>query len=154
MDQLDGFIAAIRRYAATVPDARELLHAVGHDYLSFVDRMRGFYLTWIMCPELIEPYRETLPEFISIGHKLIADALAERTGMSREDALQRVHVMFAAVFAYVMYYSRLNFPGMRKEQRNERLDRLVDTVTDVHPPEHQAPLALPTSRLSRHPRVR
>ena len=143
MDQLDVFIAAIRGYAATVLDAKSLLYAVGRDYLSFVDRMRGFYLTWIMCPELIEPYRETLPEFISIGHKLIADAVSQRIGIAPDDALQRVRIMFAAIFAYVMYYSRLEFPGTRKEQRHERLQRLVDTIAEESPIDYVPPIALP-----------
>lgn len=116
MDHLDEFVTVIREHALTTPDAKRLLYTVGSHYLSFVDRMRGFYLTWIMCPELIEPYRETLPEFISVGHKLIADAVAQRTGIPPDVALQRVRIMFAAIFAYVMYYSRLDFPGTRKEQ--------------------------------------
>lgn len=129
MDELDDFIATIRRTAATDADAKSLLRAIGLHYINFVDRMRGFYLTWIMCPELIEPYRETLPEFISIGHKLIADALAERTGMAPDRALTRVRIMFAAIFAFVMYYTRLEFPGIRREERSERLARLVDSAT-------------------------
>ena len=133
MDELDDFIRAIRAHTITAQDAKSLLFAVGRDYLAFVDRMRGFYLTWIMCPELIEPYRGTLPEFISIGHRVIADAVAQRLGIAPDDALQRVRIMFAAIFSYVMYYSRLDFPGSRKEQRVERLRRLVDTVTEEQP---------------------
>ncbi|HTV93551.1 MAG TPA: TetR/AcrR family transcriptional regulator [Verrucomicrobiae bacterium] len=144
MDELDEFIVTIRRNAATEADAKTLMREVGLDYINFVDRMRGFYLTWIMCPELIEPYRETLPEFITIGHKLLAEALADRTGLDPERALMRVRIMFAAIFAFVMYYTRLNFPGTRREGRNERLRRLVDAATaDPDSLEATENLALP-----------
>ncbi len=75
------------------------------------------------------PYRETLPEFITIGHQLIADALAKRTGLAPDRALMRVTIRFAAIFAFVMYYARLDFPGTPGEGGAERVARLVDSAT-------------------------
>jgi hypothetical protein len=81
-----------------------------------------------MCPELIEPYRDSLPHFITAGHNAIAQALTERAGLPPEIATLRVRILFGAVFASVMYYDRLGFPGTREEAVAERVDRIVNSV--------------------------
>ncbi|MGD0967157.1 MAG: TetR/AcrR family transcriptional regulator [Candidatus Aquilonibacter sp.] len=128
MDELDAFVHLLRADAVSVGDPRMLLHDVGLAYAAFLNKMRGFYLTWLMCPELIEPYRDSLPHFITAGHNAIAQALTERAGLPPEIATLRVRILFGAVFASVMYYDRLGFPGTREEAVAERVDRIVNSV--------------------------
>jgi len=128
MDRLDSAMNHLRHYIATVADPTELVRVVGERYVAFVSEMRGFYLTWIMCPELTEPYRDSLPAFVSIAHVALANALAERLGISHENALLRARMLFASLFAYVIYYRQLNFPGFRLETQGERLERLARVI--------------------------
>lgn len=129
MDHLDRFMIKLRHRIQTLKDPFELVRRVGEDYIEFVDEMRGFYLTWIMCPELTEPYRDALPAFISIGHAALADALAKRLSIPYDSALLRSRMLFASLFSYVIYYRRLGFPGYRLESPNKRLDRLAHVIT-------------------------
>jgi len=139
MDDLDAFMVAMRAQIVATNDSRLLLYSVGRLYIDFLNHMRGFYLTWIMCPELVEPYRETLPHFITAGHRSLADGLRKLTGISLEGAFLRVRILFGALFATVIYYDRLGFPGTRQEAEGQRLDRVVETVLA---PGGEAPMLL------------
>ena len=88
--------------------------------------MRGFYLTWMMCPETIAPYRDTLPDFITLNHHILAGVLANRLHISQEDALDRTRVFFSSIFAWVMYYSRVAPRKSVPESPSVRIERLIE----------------------------
>jgi len=128
IDELDAFVRFVRAEAATVQDPSELLRRVGSSYVRFVNNMSGFYLTWLMCPELVEPYRDSLPHFITAGHKTLAEALAKHTGMPLEIAFLRVRIFFSSIFGNVIYYDRLGFPYTREEGATRRLEVIIESV--------------------------
>ncbi len=128
IDELDAFVRFVRSEAAAIEDAPELLRRIGSSYVGFLNNMTGFYLTWLMCPELIEPYRDSLPQFITAGHKILAGALSKQTGMPLEIAFVRVRIFFSSLFGNVIYYERLGFPCTREEGAAYRLEVIIESV--------------------------
>ncbi|HTU71301.1 MAG TPA: TetR/AcrR family transcriptional regulator [Candidatus Baltobacteraceae bacterium] len=128
IDEIDAFVAILRADSATIDDPHELLRHVGEALVAMLDKKRGFFMTWMMCPELIEPYRDSLPHFLTAGHKTLAQALSKQTGLSFEVAFLRVRIFFGAIFTAVIFYDHLGFPGTREEAMSERLERVVESV--------------------------
>jgi len=126
--EIDIFTTAVHKTIATTSDARSMLRMIGLRYVDFVDRMRGFYLTWIMNPETIKPYNEALPDFITLNHRILAAALARRTVLDEGTAIARVLVFFSSLFAWVIYYSRVG--ASIPESAEQRVDRLVEMLTE------------------------
>jgi AcrR family transcriptional regulator len=125
---IDTFTASVQRAVATLPDSRAMMSAVAYNYMDFLDHMRGFYLTWIMCPELVAPYRESLPAFITINHDVLTMALSRRLKIGREVARLRVRIFFSSLFTCVMYYGRVAEKYASSERREERVSRLLDAL--------------------------
>lgn len=128
IDELDAFVRFVRSEAELSEDPSELLRRIGSSYVRFLNSMSGFYLTWLMCPELVEPYRDSLPHFITAGHKILAEALSKHTGMPLEIAFLRVRIFFSSLFGNVIYYDRLGFPYTREEGAARRLEVIINSV--------------------------
>ncbi|HTV93062.1 MAG TPA: TetR/AcrR family transcriptional regulator, partial [Verrucomicrobiae bacterium] len=128
IDELDAFVRFVRSEATTTEDPPELLRRIGSSYVGFLNSMSGFYLTWLMCPELVEPYRDSLPHFITAGHKILAEVLSKRTGIPLEITFLRVRIFFGSLFGSVIYYDRLGFPCARAEGAPLRLEAIIDSV--------------------------
>lgn len=126
LDELDGFTTGAQKAIATTSGVRALLRKIGLSYVAFLNRMRGFYLTWMMCPETIAPYRDTLPDFITLNHHVLAGVLANRLHISHEDAIDRTRVFFSSIFAWVMYYSRVASRKSVAESPSARVERLIE----------------------------
>lgn len=138
LEEVDAFTISVQSAVATLPDTRLMMRAVAYKYMDFLDSMRGFYLTWIMCPELISPFREDLPQFITLSHDVLAGALSRRLKINREIARLRVRIFFSALFTCVMYYGRISEKYTLSESRDERVKRVLDALIGGDSPEELA----------------
>jgi AcrR family transcriptional regulator len=125
LDELDRFTTAIQKAIATTPDVCMLLRMIALSYVAFVERERGFYLTWIMNPETMSPYRESLPEFVTFNHKILASVLSHRLGIPEDEAFVRVRMFFGSLFAWVIFYGRVAADDAQRELPTQRVDRLI-----------------------------
>lgn len=129
-EELDAFVTYAQKAVATTPDTAELLRKVALSYIDFVHRMRGFYLTWVTSPELVLTYSPGLPDFVTLGHEIMANVLVTRLGIAFDDALARVRIFLGAIFAWVVYYNRVGVKAAAGETKEQRVDRLVAFVLD------------------------
>lgn len=126
--EFDVFTTGVQKIIATTEEPERMMSMIGLRFVDFVDRMRGFYLTWMMCPELVEPYSEALPEFITLTHKIVAHKFAQRTGIGEAAALHCTVIFFSSLFTWTIFYNRAIPKYSRLDNRETRVARLVDML--------------------------
>lgn len=121
VDVVDELVAAIARADEPESGLLAYLHAVALAYERFVRKIHHMYVLWLMNPEAMEPYSETLKDYIGIVRRVVAAALERRVAATEPRIRAAVNVLFASLF----------WTGLTRERLGLVTDFSIDQAVTV-----------------------